>query len=172
MATGNRGGRPAKPAAIRCLEDAGKGSGKLRKQLEVEAKKFKAYGRRSAPRPPDTLGEEAKKYWRMYVKTLTAVKGLLTPTDLPMLERYCQLSVMRDKLQREIDVVPTIYVTSTGSLKERPELAAYRAVSKQMLEMEREFGMSPAARGRMQLPQEEEDVDGMEQLLRGDALAQ
>ena len=173
MATGNRGGRPKKPTAIHLL------NGNPSKISNLEAKAAAEphpteYTPGNVPEPPDYLPEDAKQCWQINAPMLAGMR-LLTVADLIALEAYCMNYAAFRKLARDLSAANLLMVyrphaaTQPNSqyLDVVPQARELRAFSKEMREWGREFGMSPAARGRMVLPEEKEAEDEMEQLLRG-----
>lgn len=165
-------GRPRKPTAVHLLN----GNPSKIKDLETrEAQEphFETYGKDDAPPPPDYLPDLAQECWNENAPML-AEQGLLTQADLHMLESYCVTywawrHCVDDLGKVGVMVYKPHAKTQPGStyLDLLPQVRGMMQLGKSMLDLAREFGMTPAARGRMQLPQREGgEMDDMEKLLK------
>ena len=95
---------------------------------------------------------------------------VLTVADLQLLEMYCTAyeayKICADQLRSKKAMFYKPYTNSKMEI-EIPHGSTLRQYMKTMIEISREFGMTPAARGRMTLPEDKEAEDEMERLLRG-----
>lgn len=168
MATGNKGGRPRKPTALHVL------NGNPSKISNLDEK----YA--SEPRPPEYMPENippvparfsqvGKECWIETATFLSRLR-LLTVADIRQLELYCSAYEKYRACEELINAAQTQFYkpyAGNNAVMELPHGSAMRAYMKTMLEIAREFGMTPAARGRMVLPEDKEAEDDMERLLRG-----
>ena len=168
MATGNRGGRPKKPTQVHILAGNPSKIADLDRRAAAEPKPLAV----SAPKPPTYLPKAAKRCWKENAALLSRCR-LLTEADLGALEGYCMAYALYRQAVDELDGKSLVYRPQAGTqpdseyLDERPQSRIIRAYMKEMRDWAREFGMTPAARGRMELPEADQPTDEMEQLLRG-----
>ena len=168
MPVGSRAGRPRKPTQIHILA----GNPSKIPDLEQRAAREPKPPEVMAPKPPTYLPAIAKKCWRENAALLSRCH-LLTEADLGALEAYCMAYALYRQAIAEQDGHSLVYRPQEGTqpdskyLDERPQSRAIRAYMKEMRDWAREFGMTPAARGRMELPEADQPADEMEQLLRG-----
>ena len=138
---GERGPAP-KPEAIRNLEGT-----KNRNKLEPKFKK-------RCPIAPSWLGKYAKEEWNRVVPEAFRV-GLLTVVDETALVAYvCAYQNFRDA-QAVLDKYGMSYEGENGLIKRRPECTMVNeslGVMKRYLDA---FGFSPAARAKLQTPNDE-----------------
>lgn len=175
MATGNRGGRPRKPTEVHLL------AGNPGKIADLEAKAAaephpEAADPLAPPAPPKHLPKEARDCWKMNVAML-AQNRLLTEADMQAFEAYCVAywayrKALKDLKKANRLTLEGVATNGAAKLTERPEAVSLRAYMKEMREWAREFGMTPAARGRMVLPEKDAEEDEMDKLLRGEDLAE
>lgn len=154
---GSRGPLP-KPAALRLLEgNAGK------RALDLAAG---VNPRIEIPSPPKHLGIEAKKEWKRITPLLEEL-GLISGLDRAALALYCQAAgrlaelemAFNGKVQAKVnagmDYADAVYEASYATT---PSGYAQQSVIVQLIGKHREqlnrylmhFGLSPAARGRVQ----------------------
>jgi P27 family predicted phage terminase small subunit len=149
-----RRGPPKKPTALKVLQGIPGGKSKLVKN-EPQPKKVKQAA------PPYQLNERELKIWQEITPQLEAV-GLLTGIDLQALARYVTALDQYLTAKAFVDAAGSfyyeIYFARTKSeiaegkparVKYRqvyPEVGIMRALSKELRSLEREFGMTPAAR--------------------------
>lgn len=118
------------------------------------------------PEPPDFLDDRAKAIWTTLVPQLSAI-GLARRIDGTDLARYCALLV------RWIDSLEFIrkngshYVlrAENGRItghKEFQQNRDLRWLGQQLIALEREFGMTPASRSRLQVAAAETSSDRSE----------
>ncbi len=172
MAVGNKGGRPRKPTALHLLNGNPSKIPDLDRRAAAEPKP-REIAPDAVPEPPEYLPETAKACWRENARMLAALR-LLTVADLKALEAYCVMYANFQKMAESLAKANMLVykphaATQPGSvyLDELPQSRMVRAYAKEMREWAREFGMTPAARGRMVLPEAQSEVDEMERLLRG-----
>ncbi len=156
--TGTRGPLP-KPAALKLLQgNAGK------RALDMSAG---VNPRIEVPSAPKHLGAEAKKEWKRITPLLEDL-GLMSGLDRTALALYCQAAgrlaeletsfngkVARLVEEKKIDYADAVYEASHSVT---PSGYAQQSVLVQLLKSHREqvnrylmhFGLSPAARGRVQ----------------------
>ncbi len=108
------------------------------------------------PRPsrvsrPEWLSPEAKAEWKRLAPELERL-GLLTPLDRAAFTCYCQSYGHWLQAQRAIKERGTLYVTATGRVRERPEVAIAESSLKLMKAFAVEFGLTPSSRSRFSLP--------------------
>jgi len=151
-------GRPRKPTALK----------------ELEGNPGKRALNRPEPKPtvripscPAHLSGEAKKEWRRISKELLAV-GLLTVVDRAALAGYCQAWARWVDAEKEISApgFKTICTTDKGYEHVNPWVQVSNSALKQMKSFLSEFGLTPASRSRIQVPQEKEE-DEFDRFLRG-----
>jgi len=155
--TGSRGPLP-KPAALRLLEgNAGKRPLNLADGINP---------RIEVPSVPKHLGQEARKEWKR-ITPLLAELGLVSGLDRAALALYCQavgrLSELETSFNGQVDRLVAEGMTYAdavykASYSVTPSGYAQQSVIVQLIGKHREqvnrylmhFGMSPAARGRVQ----------------------
>ena len=126
------------------------------------------------PRPPSHLGKYGKNAWKNLCLKLHSV-GLLTELDLMALEILCEAY---DQYREARDAV-FVTLDSNGRKRRRllgeylagrnsqtmPEYNVMRAQYTTIVKLLTEFGMTPAARNRIDLANGDESVDPMEKLI-------
>lgn len=108
----------------------------------------------SIPKCPTWLSKEAKREWK-YITPHLASLGLLTMIDRAAIASYCQLYAEWVRLEKwAIDHPDEHYqVASSGYLSPHPNISQRDKVRKDMLAFLREFGLTPAARTRVSVPE-------------------
>lgn len=113
-------------------------------------------------KPPRDLNPDAKKAWRMMAPRLEAL-GLFTELDVNTFRRYCEMlarwlhcsaklnsnnwqthiPIFHEQTPQEIEarIKPRLKY-----LQELPESVEYRQLPRELLRLEQQFGMTPAAR--------------------------
>jgi len=115
------------------------------------------------PDLPVFTDERARLVWQQLVPRLARI-GLARSIDGHALERYCVLLVRwRDAAAFVDKNQPTYPVRAEGKdgrpgriilVREFPQAAAERKLNQQLLALEREFGLTPAARSRINVETE------------------
>ena len=157
-------GRKPKPTKLHVLN-----GNPSRKDLNTNEPKPKPV----APKPPSWLRKEAKKEWKRAAKELEQL-GLLTQIDMAAFAGYCQsyakwkeaevflqengMTYELNKYDDEGEVISTYY-------QQYPEVSIAKQCLDQIRQFCAEFGMTPSARSRIQLPSNENSEDEMEVLL-------
>lgn len=135
-------GRPRKPTHLKVLQ------GTYRPD---RAPKNEPMPDPETPSCPSWLHPEAKREWRRLVPHLEKL-GLLTRVDRAALAAYCQLYARWWEAEREIRVHGMVQYTETGYATQRPEVGIANQALKQLKVYLAEFGLSPAARTRIDAP--------------------
>lgn len=97
---------------------------------------------------PSWLSDEAKAEWRRIVPELREL-GLATRIDHAALEAYCEQYARWREATLLLREGGLSYMTSTGNLRERPEVGIANEALKNMRMLLTEFGMTPASRSRI-----------------------
>lgn len=144
---------------------------------DLEAKfasepQFERYTAQNVPPPPAHLPDLAQQCWAINAPLL-AEQHLLTAVDLGALEAYCVAYWAYRRCLDDVKKVGTLVYKphaktrpDTNYLDLLPQARAIKEWLKAQLEFAREFGMTPAARGRMVSPEAKEEEDEMAQLIR------
>lgn len=130
------------------------------------------------PRPPAYMGRHGKRLWKKLAPLLMD-QGILTEVDLSTLELCCEsYDVFRsahEAVYRTVDPMTgrkvrrslADYFAGRNS-QTAPEYAAMKGAWQTYKSYMAEFGLSPVARNRIDLPEPKKDnVDPMEALLNG-----
>jgi P27 family predicted phage terminase small subunit len=150
-------GRKPKPTALKVLE-GNPGKRPLNKNEPQPEKK--------APRCPSWLEPEAKKEWKRMAKTLETI-GVLTQVDKAAFAGYCQAYARWKEAEEFLSKHGTIFKTPSGYIQQVPQVSIAQAYLKVMKDFCSEFGLTPAARTRIQVDSAvgQED-DPMESILK------
>jgi len=150
-------GRKPKPTALKLLEgNPGK--------RPLNAKEPKP--EKKAPRCPSWLEPEAKKEWKRMSKTLETM-GVLTQVDSAAFAGYCQAYARWKEAEEFLTKHGTIFKTPSGYIQQVPQVSIAQTYLKVMKDFCSEFGLTPAARTRIQIDAEARDTgDPMEDILR------
>jgi P27 family predicted phage terminase small subunit len=152
------GGRP-KPTALRVIQgNPGK------RALPKKEPKFKP----ALPSPPSHLNAPAKREWGRVAKELFDM-GMLTSVDRGALAAYCQAYgrwVQAEnalaKLGKDDELSGGLMIkTSNGNAIQNPIVGIANVAARDMVKFSIEFGMTPAARSRVQAgaPAEEDEAE-------------
>lgn len=155
-----RRGPPPKPTNLRVLQ----GNPGKRPISPREPKP-----RKTAPRCPEWLSDEAKKVWRRTVPELKAL-GVLTTIDGDALAGYCATYAQWKEATVFIDKHGMAYPLRDGEgrvkcMQQFPQVAVARGALFLLKAFMQEFGLTPASRSRIQVPWTP-DEDEEEQLAR------
>jgi P27 family predicted phage terminase small subunit len=147
---GTRGPAP-KPEWLKVLEgNPGKRPLKKPAKAKPEMRVFAS---------PDWLGEAARGHWNNVAPELQRI-GLLTELDLTLFAAFCQTYANWVRVEKQLNETGLVYVTPSGQVRPRPELAIAREYMDAILEFSKDFGMTPASRANMSLPtQPDSDSD-------------
>jgi len=150
-------GRKPKPTALKVLE-GNPGKRPLNKNEPQPEKK--------APRCPSWLEPEAKKEWKRMAKTLETI-GVLTQVDKAAFAGYCQAYARWNEAEEFLSKHGTIFKTPSGYIQQVPQVSIAQTYLKVMKDFCSEFGLTPAARTRIQVDSAvgQED-DPMESILK------
>lgn len=106
---------------------------------------------------PTWIDDEAKAAWKQLLPLLTQM-GVLTRIDRNALTRYCQLWSRWKKaelfIQKHGDTYPL--KDDQGKIKclqQFPQVAIAHKLAAALTRLEQEFGMTPSARSRIQVPE-------------------
>jgi len=147
-------GRPAKPTALKEL--AGNPGKRALNAREPQP-------RTKRPKMPTHLTEAAQIEWRRVVRELSAMK-LLTSADADALAMYCSTYDIWVKSSAELQKNGMIEYTEKGYPLMSPHITIINQCLRTMKQLLTEFGMTPASRSRIQVP-EEKQVDEFDQFL-------
>jgi P27 family predicted phage terminase small subunit len=158
-------GRPAKPTALRLVENGGKMRGRY-----VERAKREPKGRPGLPPPPAHLNAEQRAIWERLLAD--SADGLLEHADADLFEGYCVLLAMRNQAARDINTKTNaqILMRSTerhGAHIVNPYLKEYRRLTELLRTLQNDLGYSPVARTRIAVKAATEGADPLERFLPG-----
>ena len=139
-----RGGGNALPSAVKRLRGTAR---RCRARNEPQPKAV-------TPRVPRDLPPGARKYWKKQAPRLARL-GLLTELDLDSLREWCMCRAFEDQanetLAREGLLIP-VGGERTG-LKKNPAAQLSRDFGQRAAQIAAQFGMTPASRGRLSVPE-------------------
>lgn len=138
-------GRPPKPTRIK--EIAGNPG---RRELNKREPKPE----QGAPTRPDWLAPEAKREWGRIVPELLRM-GLLARIDRAALANYCVWWATLVECQRILKREGLTVQTQSGYLQQRPEVAIGQKAASLCKGFLVEFGLTPASRSRIAVPEAE-----------------
>jgi len=143
-----RRGPPPTPTEILKLHGS-KLVNKRREQTEAK-------GPAGKPSCPTWLDKDAKKAWKQLVPMLEFM-GVLTRIDANALARYCETWVRWRHAQEFLKQKGEVYPLKDESGKVKclmpfPQVAIANSLAQQLLRLEQEFGLTPAARTRIVVP--------------------
>lgn len=152
-------GPAPKPTNLRVLEgDLSKG--------KVPINKNEPHPVPVAPEPPGHLCRVAKKHWKELAPKLESL-GLLTEIDGDAFAAYCQTYARwvaaETEYNREMSIGnkhnldTLVKMTIGGNLIVNPLLSVINKCLEQMKRYLEQFGMTPAARTRIELPKDGKD---------------
>lgn len=166
MTTPKKAGRPRISAAEKLQTGSfNKSREKSRENVEMKVVKINEY-----PTAPNDLGKEGKKHWDVVVKELTDVR-VLSQLDLFNLRALCieweQYLWHREK-QAEMKSSWTEYQNESGGTVTQPHPVHYNGTNhlREYMKICNEFGLSPAARGRLGLTTQEPNKSKAANLLK------
>jgi len=139
---GTRGPAP-KPTALKKL--AGNPGKRALNPLEPKSPK--------RIKMPATLGDAARVEWRRLVRQLEAM-NLLQSVDADALALYCETYVTWATGLEQLRKLGTIVKSPSGYPIQNPYFAIVTQCQKQMQQLLSQFGMTPASRTRIQVPEE------------------
>ena len=146
---GMRGPAPT-PTALRVLE--GNPSKRPLNRLEPQP-------RARAPKCPDHLDEGAKKEWKRLLPILRRMR-LVTEADGIALGNLCQAYSTMAQAQVKLNKTGLLYGKEGQPIRASPLLRIIHECSDRINILCREFGLTPAARSRLQMNSTPNSPDG------------
>lgn len=102
------------------------------------------------------IKKRLREAWKMLVP-VAAAEVPLSRVDVPALARLCQLTVILEDAWAEmqdgtgyLDVIP-VGNGETSVLKDRTCVERFRKMNREILELQNQFGLTPAARSRLKV---------------------
>jgi P27 family predicted phage terminase small subunit len=152
-------GRPRKPTHLKVLQ------GTFRKDRAPKREPKPKVGAKP-PTPPSYLGALARAEWRRLAPRLHKL-GLLTEVDRSKFAMYSQAYARWQEAEKVITEQGMTFMTEKGYVVQRPEVAIALKQCKMAKELGGEFGLDPAARSRIDVPEPEKPKDAAEDFLFG-----
>ena len=117
------------------------------------------------PKCPDYLDEAAKREWKRLVPILEAMR-VLTEADGIALGNLCMQYAMLQEAQTKLRKTGLLMKTRGGFIQQSPLVAVVSSTVDQVNKLCREFGLTPAARTRIQVaPGDSPSSDPLEDAL-------
>ncbi len=131
------------------LKLRGSWRGKARDKVEPKPE-------RGAPPCPDWISDAAKVVWEQLIPQLEDL-NVLAKVDVYPLARYCQMFVQWREVEDFIAKRGTVYPLKDKNgdvrcIQQFPQVSIANKLAVALLRLEQEFGLTPAARARIQLP--------------------
>jgi len=148
-------GRPRKPTALKILE--GNPTHESKDRLDLSREPEYGEAQKGAFRPPSCLSPAAKLEWKRVIKPLAKTR-LYQVVDRGALAGYCENWSTFKCCQAFINVHGLTYQVTNRSgtfYNARPEVTLRDKALEQMRRFAQEFGFSPAARSRIEVPKVE-----------------
>lgn len=108
------------------------------------------------PECPKWLGEEGLQIWEQTVDDLRKLRSLAR-CDEPALSAYVEAVLINRQSAREINKKGLMVKGYRGSRVKNPALTPWRDSADKIRAFAREFGLTPAARSGIELPEEPGD---------------
>lgn len=105
-----------------------------------------------APDPPEHLSATARAHWMQIVTILTDVR-VMTNLDVDALAVYCETYSFWVEATERVRHLGMVIKTDKGSIIQNPYLRIANSAQESMLQLLKEFGMTPASRTRVQAAQ-------------------
>ena len=102
------------------------------------------------PKCPDYLDEAAKREWKRLVPILEAMR-VLTEADGIALGNLCMQYALLQEAQTKLRKTGLLMKTRSGFIQQSPLVAVVSSTVDQVNKLCREFGLTPAARTRIQV---------------------
>ena len=109
-----------------------------------------------APPCPRWLDQMARAEWHRVAPELERL-GLLTEVDGTALAAYCDAYARWRKARAILATKGLTFTTKTGYTQQRPEVAILNTAMTTVRQFCQEFGLTPSARARIQVPEPEGD---------------
>ena len=155
-------GRPPKPTHLKILQ--GNPGRKPLPQNEPEPKRAER-----TPSVPTWLDDKAKGIWKEHARILWAA-GLLTQIDREALAALCETTALYRTAVDMIRVEGAVWTSKETGYTQQSAWATVRGQAlNKMQSLWSEFGMTPAARTRIQVEKPEKEEDDLAKLLKGRA---
>lgn len=100
------------------------------------------------PARPEWLAGRARELWDEQAPPLFRA-GLLTVLDGPLYARYCDTWARYLDAREQLDNAGLLAKGAKGNAVKHPALVVYRQLGDDLLKMERDLGLTPATRGRV-----------------------
>lgn len=113
---------------------------------------------------PEWLGGRALEEWDRVAPELAKL-GLLTVADVAPLAGYCTAYGHAVDAEIVLERDGLTFSTPTGYVQQRPEVSIARSSWEAVRKFAAEFGLSPAARGRIEVPEAAKPADPLEEFL-------
>jgi len=114
------------------------------------------------------LGPDGQREWKRLAKELMGL-GLLTTVDLTAFRAYCDVYETYMDATQNIRQYGRIIKTPKGFLMTSPYVHLANKALAQMLQLMQEFGMTPAARSRVEVGGKPTDQQEVEEFLFGNS---
>jgi P27 family predicted phage terminase small subunit len=112
---------------------------------------------------PQWLSPVARAEWRRLAPELRRI-GLLTAADTAVFASYCQSYALLREASELLREEGLVIRAISGYEVQHPAVAIQRSAQKAIREAAIELGLSPSARGRLELPGDDSERDPLEQL--------
>lgn len=114
--------------------------------------------------PPPHVEGTARAEWLRVAEQLKNA-GLTTFLDHAIMEQYCVTYAMWRSAVDEAEKSGLVQVTSSGYSQQTGNFTVATKLAKELRDIAKELGMTPAARGRMRVVQEEEGQEDISSVL-------
>lgn len=118
------------------------------------------------PTPPRNLSTEARAEWKRVIAAIGAT-GVITRADRAALIVYCQAWADYVTVYKAVEDQGRTFVTPQGYVAKNPMVTIMNEARAAVLKFAQEFGLTPAARTRVQAPDKVAAEDPFEKFLKG-----
>lgn len=114
-------------------------------------KSFEPKPEQKTPKCPAWLDKEAKAEWRRVAPHLKSL-NLITIVDGTALAAYCQAYSRWRQAEEALTKHGTVFKTPNGYIQQLPQVAIAQKYARIVRDFLHEFGLSPSARVRLNIP--------------------
>lgn len=115
--------------------------------------KVKATPINATPKPPNSLCKAAHGIWQTQVKNVLGMQ-ILSEKDYSALETLCFLLWVQREAMADVVKTGQNIVSPKGVVQRNPSLVTLEKVNQQILQLQKEFGLTPLGAQRIDAPPE------------------